>query len=246
MSANLAAITLTSCLAVFAHAQDRPPSQPSSGQPPDTQPQIVVIEAVRTPLSIKLDSFVRGIEAFKAGRHRAPNAKLRFVFWSSRQNVGPLRLWLERAEVRTPIDVDYHGEFSIPIGSPGMIAESTLVVNREIGSDKIRPVVRTNGFEGDDRRLGDLRLECSVLWEMEKESLSLFARAAFGAVGGACASSRVAFSFPSARKILYGRVLDGDLTADVKVLQEGRGYWPPMHDLTLEDNAVVQFTFADA
>jgi hypothetical protein len=171
---------------------------------------------------------------------------LRFGFHSSGPTRSPLRIWLESGDARRPVEVDSKGEFSLPAVPSDMLARATIVANRETGSGMFRPLVRTAGLDGEDRRLGDLRLECQVLWAIEKDNIPLLFRLSFGATGGPCNSSKVEFSFPAAKGLLHAVVVDEAQRADVKILQSGRSYWPPMHDQSLRDSAIVKFTFTDA
>ena len=218
------AATLAIVLAASAYAQEEvsPKPEPAASAPSDSQ--TVIIEGIRTPFSIKLARLIRGIEAFESGRSLAPQATLRFVYLGTKPVGTPLKLWLESGNLRIPVEIDEWGAFSLPAISPDAIAGAALVANREAGSGKVRPLVRTAGLVGEDRRLGDLRLECSTYWEIEKDDVPLLFRAAFGVVGGACNSSKVSFSFPAARKLLSAVVLDGGQAVEVQVLQAGRAY----------------------
>ena len=228
----------------FAQGEASPRLEPLASVASESQ--TVTIEGIKAPLSIKLSRLIRGVEAFESGRKHAPEATLRFTFIGIKPNATSLKVWLESGDLRMRVELNSRGEFSVPTVSPDVIAGATLVANREVGSGKIRPLVRTAGLADEARRLGDLRLECSVLWEIEKDDVPLLFRAAFGVVGGACNSSKVSFSFPAARRLLSAEVVDGAQRADVQVIQGGQGYRPPLHDASLRDDAIVKFTFTDA
>jgi hypothetical protein len=243
---RIAILAFASLLAGTSWAQDIDPSKPEPAASTIFDLQAVTIEATKNPLSMKVSRLLLGVEAFETGRRHAPEAVLRFVVSLTKPVSAPLKVWVQSGDERFPVAVDEKGEFSIPALSPELLAGAILVANVGNKSGKFRAIVRTAGYASDTRRLGDLRLECAVLWAIEREDVSLILRAAFGAAGGVCNSSKLAFSFPSPKALRSAEVRDNERTSEVRVLQGGRGYWPPLYDTSLSDNAIVNFMFADA
>lgn len=241
----LSALVACSALATLIHAQTDPTAAVPTEPPAESAIQTILIEAERTLLRISGENLLRGTAAFRRERHFAPEAVLKFVIVEEKQTLRPISIWLEIADDRYPVEIDSRGEFSIADNLERLSAGAVLVVNREKGSGTLRPVVRTGAIAGEDRRLGDLRLECRVLWEMTKDRQPFVTRAAFAAAGGACASSKVAFSFPTTKDVLEVHILDGSRIVKLQPLSKPRAYWPPLHDVSLSNDAIVRLRFRE-
>lgn len=119
-----------------------------------------------------------------------------------------------------PVALDPNGRFRLP---PLPSGDWTLRANRKGASLAFRALVRTPGFDGDMRRLGDMRLHCRVNWAVQSDRYSFVQRAGFGIIGG-CDSTRIAFFFRERRTIAGAALHDKALP----IGKDGHSFYAPI------------------
>jgi hypothetical protein len=98
----------------------------------------------------------------------------------------------------------------------------------------------------DQRRLGDLRLECEVLWAIEYDDTPFIVRNSFRLLGGPCKSSKVAMTFGTPGRVASATIVAGERREALAVGKNRQSFRPPLHDTSWGDDAVIEFQFADA
>ncbi|MFM6132490.1 MAG: hypothetical protein ACKPBV_27855 [Sphaerospermopsis kisseleviana] len=174
----------------------------------------------------------------------APNSQLRFNFLVNQPSTEPLRIRIDDEGKTTPVPIGEDGSFSV--NADGVFGKSAaLVANRPKSAGKFAPLVRSPDFGGSLLRLGDLRLECAVLWEMEKDQASILTRVTFESAGGPCNSAKIHVWFQSERRISSAAIRAGDRVSEISVVNRGLSYRPPIFDKSFGNDALVYLTFTE-
>lgn len=237
--------TISLAICTSTHALSSEEKEPATAPSTESVFETVVVDGLKDPHRLSVARLQKGVDAFKANHNFAPKARLRFMAIDAQPTTTPFVLKVEIDGQRTAIAVDTAGLFDLPHLTGNDATNADLVSNRRKGNLRIRPYVATPGFEGNRRRLGDLRLECAAYWAIRKDDFSLFQKAVVGVVGGACTSSNVTSSYPVPRKLTSAQLAHGDRIVDVTIKEVGMGFWPPMYDTSWPDDAVVRLTFAE-
>lgn len=202
----------------------------------------IVVIGPRDQFKLASKQLKRASKAYAKGRPAyAPESRLYFVAWPGK--VGPglanLRLTLRSKTRSVPVALDAAHRFVLP----DLAGEDwELVANRRSEGLKITPLVMSPGTSDADRLLGDLRLQCNVMWAAENVPFVL--RAAFDAAGG-CRSSKIGFYFQSKRAITDATVSTGGVVKPVHVMKATpRFYRAPVSDKTIPNSARVRFRFS--
>lgn len=221
--------------------------------PLDAQPcpgclvELPAIEVSETamPTKVAYRNLLNGMDAFNEHRAYAPRAELRFLVQS--QNPGKvlsgLTASIAGAELDMPLQIDKDGIFELPRLEGTTAKDSSVIVNRREGSIRLRPYVRSQNTTPERRRMGDLRLECEIIWSIERDNLSFLARSALKLVGGLCGSSKSKVSFRVVNKLLGANLLFGDRKLAVPIDKTGYAYSPPLYDRSWPDDAVIELEF---
>jgi len=174
----------------------------------------------------------------------APSSQLRFIFRANQPSTEPLRIRIDDEGKVTPVPIGEDGSFSV--NADGDFGKSAaLMANRPKSAGKFVPLVRSPSFGGNSVRLGDLRLECAVLWEMEKDQASILTRVTFESAGGPCNSAKIHFWYRAERRISSAVIQAGDRVADISVVNSGLSYRPPIFDKSFGNDALVYLTFTE-
>ena len=202
----------------------------------------IVVIGFSKPYKLSVEELRVAVVAYRQGKPvLAPASTLYFaVDGLDGQSLSGLRLALRSSGSTIPIALDDNQRFVLPDLGTG---KWDLVANRGRNGLSIRPIVLSPGTDAGDRRLGDLRLQCSVLWSIEKHHASLPMRAIFGAAGG-CRSTKLALYTKTDRPIAEAFVLMDGKRTPVPVLSDRRTYRAPLGEKSLRDEARVRFTFS--
>jgi hypothetical protein len=225
----LALLFMAICWHVPAHA-----TPPSSEEAVDKE--ITVIGLIdKHEFSAKA---LRSIQAAYAKyRHSAPQAPLRFRVEDASKSDGPPRFWLSTGD-----DI-----VDLPISADGMVDLSNMVItkdtklssNRTKGRLRLWPEILSPNTSPNARRLGDLRLECRILWAVIKDEIPLPIKVTFAWVGNPCASKTIPINFPAPFTLSRAAVEYEGKTQSVPISKSG-GYRPPIYDKKLPNDAVVR------
>ncbi|OEZ61691.1 hypothetical protein DUGA6_21410 [Duganella sp. HH105] len=106
---------------------------------------------------------LKGLDAFEKYRALAPQGSLRYkLFPLAPEPKRPLVVQLRSGEGSAPLALDADYGFALPRDEAAAAAKAVVRTNRKSGSLAWRVDVRTPGLAANQRRLGDLRLECQV------------------------------------------------------------------------------------
>ena len=230
-----------------ASAQEIPPATPDALAAFDTVQAFAMREADFKNYS----DFAAGLQAFKAKQKLAPNAELRFLLraLAPKDRIAGLTMRIVGNETSIPVPVEADGRFAMPFSKAALLEEAEIMLNRRRGDFRWRPEVRSAGLAPEQRRLGDLRLECEVRWTLEKRDVTLIQRTLFSALGGPCNNKRVNVHQMAARAVNTVRMVSGQRSMTVmpeSAQPQNQIYVLPLHDSSWPDSTLIEFDYAPA
>lgn len=219
-------------------------------KPPEETGQLAPVEisGVRDPDLKPYRTMLKGIAAYEANHGLAPNANLRFILKPQIADapINGIEMRLVGDETSIPILVVGDGTFTLPKDERAAEENAELVLNRKKHSMRWRPFIRSPDVDPDARRLGDLRLECQILWAVEYDDIPFLVRNAFRLAGGPCKSSNIGVFFAAPRRIVAASISSGDRRETVRIGKSKLSFAPPLHDRSWSDDALIEFEFAFA
>lgn len=224
----------------------------------------VHVNAMRNPEVRKYKVILAGLDAFDRHRQLAPAADgLRFRLTPRKQDasVEPLSARLVGdGGFSLPIAIDAERRFTVPRSEAAEDAQSELELNRKRHVYRTDPDVRTPRLPDNQRRLGDLRLECKVTVAMAKEEIptlwiltinTLMLRTDWCNFFGdpedfrwEGVSKKAHFPFRSEQPLAGAVLVDGNRSAKLEV--KGQTFHVPIGNPTWSDEAVVELSYAEA
>ncbi len=200
--------------------------------------QEVNIVGFKHPERRSYQSFVRALSAAERYNALAPQAELGFQLLSKPAGKDlTLRLVGNAAEL--PIPLDPQGYFHLEKQPAIDDDKADLVASAKAGAASFKPSARTPGLPPSTRRLGDLRLECEMLWALDKDELPFLIRSTFQLAGGLCHSGKIEVSFHEPVKLRSATLIEADRTLKLQVQAGRRGYVVPVHDQSWSNEARV-------
>jgi hypothetical protein len=176
-------------------------------------------------------------EAYAKNRHFAPQAPLRFrVEHASNADVA-LRLWLSEGD--DIVDLPIRADGTVDLSNMVITKETKLNSNRAKGLLWLRPEIFSPSTTNQARRLGDLRLECRIMWAIGRDEVPIAIRLAFSWAGELCASKRIPVYFDAPFALSRVTVEHEGMTKLVP-FNRANAYGPPIYDKKLPDEAVVR------
>jgi hypothetical protein len=172
-------------LAGAVRAQDpAPATAPASAQdvaPGAGHDGVVHVNAVKNPEMHAYRAIVVGLDMFDDQHALAPRVP-RLLFMAQARNGSPLAGPLPTAKLSAddfdlPLPIDAGALFTVPRNQQAWDAKAELRLSFKRSQVKVVPWVRTPGLAENQRRLGDLRLECKVLIAVVKEEIPFWADA---------------------------------------------------------------------
>ncbi len=234
------------------------PDQPAA-QVKELDP--VHVNAMRNPEVRKYKAILAGLDSFDKYHGLAPAVgKLRFRFTPRGKDDSPLPLAVRLVGdngFKLPLSIDADGRFVVPRSEQAEDAGAELELNRKRRVYRTTPDIRTPGLAENQRRLGDLRLECKVMIAIGKEEMPLWAVVLvngillrsdwcgfFGdekssAYGGVAKEAN--FGYRAERPLSQAVLIDGNRSALLEV--EGSSFNVPIGNSTWSDDAIVELTF---
>ena len=132
--------------------------------------QQVEVNGVIDADEVSYRRLLRGLDAFDKHHALAPQGRLRYkLFALAPEPRRPLAVQLRGGPSGLPqvLALDGDGSFALPRDEAALAADAVVRTNRKQGSLAWRADVRTPGLAPNQRRLGDLRLECQVNREVD-------------------------------------------------------------------------------
>jgi len=237
---NFPVLIFLACAAAGAVAQ--PPAAEPGADTASAPAQLVEIKGVRDPEFKPYAQMLLGVAAFKKFHAYAPATELKFIL-RPRKPIAfdAITLRLDGATTSLPVEIDQEGVFRLPVVQQAIDEGAELVLNQTKGSVRMRPFIRTPGLGPHQLRLGDLRLECEIIWAIEQQEASFLARNTFKLLGGPCASSKIQSTWSYAQPLKTATLVSGDRRLALPVLYHGYSYAVPIHDKSWDDASTVQF-----
>ena len=153
----------------------------------DKEAGVVHVKGIRNPETHTYRAMVAGLDVFDAQHALAPDAP-QLLFQARTRSGGPLdAVLLKGAPGAAPLgarlsgDDDYTltlpldeaGRFQVPRSQPAWDARAELFLSGKHSAGRVWPYVRTPGLAANQRRLGDIRLECQVFVAIAKKEAPL-------------------------------------------------------------------------
>lgn len=224
----------------------------------------VHVNAMRNPEVRKYKVILAGLDAFDKHRALAPAAEgLRFRLRPQAKDEAaqPLAVRLVGdGGFNMPLAIDAERRFVVPRVDAAEDAESELELNRKRRTYGTDPYIRTPGLGANQRRLGDLRLECKVTVAMAKQEIPTFGVLAINTIllrTDWCGffgdpedfrweglSRKVHFPYHSDGPLLGAVLVDGKRSAKLEV--KGRTFHVPIGNDSWSDDAVIELSYAPA
>ena len=217
----------------------------TTAQPIET----VTISELKNPLAMSGRAVLNAQEAFR--RHQpqlAPGTELhyRLLPRQASPDARPLVLKIETegltAAQIVPLSADL--SFQLPSINPAQAGSTQLILNRKKGQMDWWPHIRAPQADPSQVRLGNLKLECEVFWAGVKTEMPLVMRGMLFMVD-LCKSPRVQVEAPAPRRLKAATVKADGKTWQLRVWNDGWTYVLPLTDARLNNDSVIEFTFAE-
>ncbi len=168
----------------------------------------------------------------------APDARLAFhVRPAPDLVIADLRLSIIADGITVPLTLDAEGLAILPFS----LADTTWALRIEGASGRVglRPVVMSPDTSLANRRIGDLRVQCRLLFAMAGDAMAAATLDAFNQMGG-CAGQLFEFNVRSDRPIARATI-DGSTPLDL--VRNGEAVRVPISDPLIGNDARLQLTY---
>lgn len=215
----------------------------------------VHVNAMRNPEVRKYQVILAGLDAFDDFHRMAPKAdRLHFRLEPRGKDDSAAPTLAVRLVgddgFKLPLPLGADGRFTVPRSEEAEDANSELELNRKRKLYRIAADVRTPGLAPNQRRLGDLRLECRVMVAMAKEEIPFLVKALVNSLlltTDWCSyfddKKNATFGFRADKPLAEAVLVEGNRSALLR--SSGRGYSVPLGDGAWSDDAVIELTYAD-
>jgi len=222
--------------------------------PSKEQEGVVHVNALRKPEMHAYRAIVAGMDKFDQLHALAP-AVPRLVFVArSRGNGGaPLtgaaptaRLSADGFSLPLPLDDTLH--FTVPRNQQAWDSKAELLLSRKRREVMVWPDIRTPGLADNQRRLGDVRLECQVLIAVVKEEAPFWVVAMVNSLiltRDWCSFMKDkdrTWSVAMPSKLASATLRDGERVETLRV--SGREFHVPIGDTSLSNDALIEVAYA--
>lgn len=206
----------------------------------------IIVTGLRNPFRLSGKQLRSMIDAYRRSRPgMAPNAAFQFVVVpiGAGADLPGLQLSLVgKTVVSLPID-SVTRVATIPDALPA--GDYELVTNRRRGTLRLSPFIASPGTSAQERRIGDLRLQCEVMWAGVKSEIPMLVRMAF-ATAGACNSRRIAFYFRSETPLDAAVLFSDGRESPVPIALDRTGFRAPIYNKKVSNEARVRLHYADS
>ena len=240
----LIAITLISATMVTGVCEAESELTYPQDEPTDT----VNIVAYKNPDRRPYKAFIRAMEANEQFKALAPKANVNFQLvplLDKGRDLKNIRLRFVGANADLPILLSEHGLFRLEKSFEKDADNAELIVSAKSGATKFNVSVRTPELPENERRLGDLRLECEMEWAMNKEDLPFVMRTVFALGGGLCHSSNIAVTFLEIKRFKAIWLVDSSRKVNIYRGKSESRYVPPIYDQSWGNETKLVFEYDD-
>ncbi len=170
------------------------------------------------------------------GAERMPSAPDAALHLNPRTPL-PAGLTLVAGSQTVPLIPGADGTIALPAG---LDASAAWTVRGTAPTTPIvlRPVAMSPGTTTIDRRVGDLRAQCRLVFALAGPKFTAEQRAGFAAIGG-CGGAIFTFNVRFDRPVAAARIGDRDLT----LVRDGEAVTIPINDAAIADDARVTVTY---
>lgn len=232
---------------VFAQSEPEQPNKPIIEDNANVA-QAVEVNGTKDPDWKRYRVMLKGLDAFEKNRALAPNAVQKFIL-RPRKVEGVLKgttLRIASDDYSVPIALAEDGTFSLPRDPKAAEQDAELLINRKKALFRWWPYIRSPNLTINQRRLGDLRLECEMFWAVNYDDAPFFARNLVRAFGGPCKSKKVAISFPADfQGIKSATLVDRERRLDLPLNTKLSSFSAPLFDLSFADDAIIEIAYED-
>lgn len=221
----------------------------------------VHVNAMRNPEVKKYKAILAGLDTFDKFHKLSPAVeKLEFRLSPRGKDAMPEPLAVRLAGddgFRLPLVLDANMRFVVPRSEAALDAKSELELNRKRRAYRIEPDIRTPGLGANQRRLGDLRLECKVMIAIGKEEMplwgvilvngilfttdwcSFFGDEKDGVYEGVKKDAH--FGYRAGRPLTRALLVEANRSALLRI--DGETFEVPIGNSTWSDDAIVELSF---
>lgn len=203
---------------------------------------IVVIGETGKRYTLSSDRLKSAVRVFNKFRpNLAPQASLQFkVAPREGKQLKSPEFWLERKDERIDLPLDAGMRFSVP--QDRILQSGWKLRSNQARSLTVSPVIMSPGSTKDNRRFGDMRLQCRVMWELMPEVSGPLR--IMGDAIGVCSSNKVAMIHKAEKPISAVRVTDnGKPDIDLPIESDGQSFRVPFHDKKIANEARFRLTY---
>jgi hypothetical protein len=238
-------------LAASVRAQEAPPAQdvaPGAGHE-----GVVHVNAIKNPEMHAYRAIVAGLDMFDDQHALAPSVP-RLLFKVEARNGAPLPAPLPSAKLTAddfdlPLPIETASAlFTVPRNQQAWDSKAELRLSRKRNEVKVVPWVQTPGVPENQRRLGDVRLECKVLIAVVKEEIPFWANALVDSLlltrdwCGFFKNNDRQWSEQVQARLSAATLHEGERTLALKV--HGREFELPLADPSWSNDAMIDLEFA--
>jgi hypothetical protein len=239
------ALALLGTVGTVDTAWARAPDQAGAAGASSAPVAEVAVHAVKAPLRVPVRVLASALAARTVHPDLATAAEVRFAL-VPRTGALPdaVQVLLVEGDRAHPLALDATGHIPIPAAALTPDSAAELVVQLRHDLVEVRPDVRTGVPVPEQRRLGDLRLECEMRWRMEYDQASLAARMALKLVGSPCSSARFEVLTYAGRPLTDVRIVEGARTQELPIRAGARSFQAPLADPHWTNEAQIELHFA--
>jgi hypothetical protein len=208
----------------------------------------VEVNGTKDPDWKRYRAMIKGVDAFEKHHTLAPGAEQKFILRPRRAGVSlegiSLRLAGSESSLAVPLFPD--GSFVLPRNTQALEEDAELLINRKRNMFRWWPHIRSAQLGPDQRRLGDLRLECEMFWAINYDDAPFILRNLVRALGGPCTTKKVSINFPADYEGLKTATLVlGDQRIALQIDKKSSSFLPPLFDQKISNDAIIFFEYEE-
>jgi hypothetical protein len=213
----------------------------------DAPADVVEVSAVKDPEWRSYRVMLKALDAFDKNHAMAPDAKPDFIVAIKRAGIkmSDVKLKILGEETALQIAIAEDGTFILPREQKAVDEDAMMVVNQKKNDLRWHPYIRSPGVPAGMRRLGDVRLECEMLWAVEQDGMPFISRNTFRLLGGPCHSSKIQYFSAAAKPIVSAQLNEGGESLKLLVGRNRVSFAPPLYDKKWSDDALISFQYAE-
>lgn len=226
-------------------AQEETSTATESTEPAE---QAIEISGTKDPDWKRYRAMLKGLNAFDKYHALAPNAAHKYILRPRHEGVAlqGVSLRLAYNDMSLPIPIGEDGSFSLPRDEQAQQQDAEVLINRKKNLFRWWPHIRSPGLQANQRRLGDLRLECQIFWAVYYDDIPFVARNLVSLMGGPCLTSKVLLSFPADfRGLESATLMDGERHIKLNIDEKQSGFAVPLADKSLNDDALIELHYKE-